>query len=147
MSPQWYSHQDQGGLGGQDYCRPGCTLDNMATMTADSTATLQRVRVLNALTGEVLYEPIHPWLERVTLFVLKKWTWNHGQATFPGAHTLFHLHFSMAQQPVDDFDCLGSLTTGPALDISCVLKHPQKPGIRTRKSIADAIVHHRPKRL
>ena len=81
------------------------------------------------------------------LFVLKKWTWVHGQATFPGVRTLFHLHFLVAQPPVDDFDCLGSLTTGPTLDISCVFKHPQKPGIRTRKSIADAIVHHRPKRL
>ena len=33
------------------------------------------------------------------------------------------------------------------MDISCVLKHPQKPGIRTRKSLAEAIVHYRPKRL
>ena len=38
----------------------------MATMSAERTATLQRVRVLSALTGEVLYEPTHPWLERVT---------------------------------------------------------------------------------
>ena len=118
-------------------------LDSMATGTADHTATLQRVRVLCALTGEILHEPTHPSLGQVKLFVLKKWRWIHGQVSFPGAHTLFHLHFLRDQHSIDNFDCLGSLTTETTLDISCVFKHPQQPGVRAHKSLAKAIVYYR----
>ena len=98
-------------------------------------------------TEEVLYEPTHPWLERVSISVLKKWTWINYRADCPDAHTLLHLHFFVAQQPIDDFMCLGGLISGPTLDILCVVKSPQKPGIRNGKSIADAIVQRQPKGL
>ena len=121
--------------------------DNLAMLTVDSTATMPTVRILSKRTGEVLYEPTHPWLERVCIFVLKKWIWINCRADCPDAHTLFHLHFFVAQQPIDDFICLGGLISGRTLDILCVIKSLQKPGIRHGKSIADAIVQHQPKRL
>ena len=119
----------------------------MATSPGNSIVTMPRVRVLCALTGELLYEPTHPWLEQVRIHLLKKWTWINGRDDLPAAHTLFHLHFYVAQQPVDDFMCLGDLVSGLTLDILCEVKPPQKPGIRNGKSMADAIVQHQPKRL
>lgn len=88
-----------------------------------------------------IYEPSNPRLDQVRLFVLKKWTWINGRVDLPEAHTLFHLHFVAAQQPIDDFMCLGALTMGQSLDIMCVVKSPQKPDIRHRKSLEDAIGH------
>ena len=103
--------------------------------------------MLCARTGEFLYEPTHPRLDQIRLYVLKKWTWINGRVDLPEAHTLFHLHFVVAQQPIDDFMCLGELTLGRSLDIMCVVKSPQKPDIRHRKSLEDAIGHHQRKRL
>ena len=73
----------------------------MASMRSDNTIAMRpRVRVWCARTGEFLYEPSHPRLDEIRLYVLKKWTWNGG-VDIPEAHTLFYLHFVVAQQPVD----------------------------------------------
>ena len=65
----------------------------------------------------------------------------------PQADTLFHLHFMVGQQPVDDFQCLGELMLGQPLDIQCVVKAPQRADIRHRKSLEDAIGQHQRERL
>ena len=98
-----------------------------------------RVRVLCALTGELIYEPTHPWLEQVRFHLLKKWTWINRGTSLPAALTLFHLHFEVEQQPVDDFQCMGELMLGRPLDIHVFVKAPQWPDIRHRKSFEDAI--------
>ena len=61
---------------------------------------MPRVRVLCALTGELIYEPTHPWLEQVKCHLLKKWTWSNKGEFLPTALTMFHLHFEANQQPV-----------------------------------------------
>ena len=71
----------------------------------------------------------------------------NGGVDMPEAHTLFYLHFVVDQQPVDDFQCLGELTLGRPLDVMCVVKAPQRPDIRHRKSLEDAIGQHQRKRL
>ena len=96
----------------------------MALTPDNSLATRPRVRVACARTGEFLYEPSHPRLDQIRLYVFKKWTWINGQVDLPEAHTLFYLHFMVAQQPIDDFMCLGELTLGRSLDIMCVVKSP-----------------------
>ena len=55
--------------------------------------------------------------------------------------------FEVAQQPVDDFLCLGELMMGLSLDIMCFVKAPHKPDIRHKKSLEDAICHQQRKRL
>ena len=75
----------------------------MATATDYSLAVRPRVRVLCALTGELIYEPTHPWLEQVRFHLLKKWTWINRGTYLPAALTLFYLHFEVEQQPMDDF--------------------------------------------
>ena len=102
-----------------------------------------RVRVWCARIGDFLYEPTHPRLAEIRLCALKKWTWINGGADMPQADTLFHLHFMVGQQPVDDFQCLGELMLGRPLDIKCVVKAPQRPDIRYRKSLEHAICHQR----
>ena len=77
-------------------------------------------------------------LDQIRLSVLKKWTWINGRLDLPEAHTLFYLYFVIALQPVDDFLCLGELTLRRSLDIMSVIKGPQKPDIRSRKSLEDA---------
>ena len=83
---------------------------------------MPRVRVLCALTGELIYEPTHPWLEQVRCHMLKKWTWINKGDSLPTALTMFHLHFEANQQPVDDFQCLGALTRGRPLLVHCSVK-------------------------
>ena len=106
-----------------------------------------RNRVWCARTGDFLYEPTHPRLEEIRLCALKKWTWINGGVDLPDADTLFYLHFMVGQQPVDDFQCLGELMLGRPLDVMCVVKAPQRPDIRHRKSLEDAIGQHQRKRL
>ena len=98
-----------------------------------------RVRVWCARTGDFLCEPTHPRLDEIRLCALKKWTWINGRVDLPEADTLFYLHFMVGQQPVDDFQRLGELMQGRPLDIKCVVKAPQRPDIRHRKSLEDAI--------
>ena len=98
--------------------------------------------MLCALTGELIYEPTHPWLEQVRLHLLKKWTWINKGGYLPAALTVFYLHFEVGQQPMDDFQCLGTLMLGRPLDILCVVKAPQRPDIRHRKCLEDAIGQH-----
>ena len=97
----------------------------MATAADYRLDGMPRVRVLCALTGELIYEPTHPWLEQVRCHLLKKWTWINKGIYLPTALTLFYLHFEVEQQPIDDFQCLGDLTHGRSLDIQCVVKAPQ----------------------
>ena len=78
---------------------------------------MPRVRVVCALTGELIYEPTHPWLAQVRCHLLKKWTWINKGIYLPTAVTLFYLQFEVDQQPVDDFQCLGDLTLGRPLDM------------------------------
>ena len=111
----------------------------MATATDYRLDGMPRVRVLCALTGELIYEPTHPWLEQVRLHLLKKWTWINRGTHLPAALTLFYLHFEVEQQPMDDFQCLGDLMLGRPLDIQCFVKAPQRPDIRHRKCLEDAI--------
>ena len=73
---------------------------------------------------------VSPRLDEIRLCVLTKWTWINGGIDLPEAHTLFYLHFVVAQQPVDDFQCLGELMLGRPLDIMCVVKAPQRPDTR-----------------
>ena len=108
---------------------------------------MPRVRVLCALTGELIYEPTHPWLEQVRCHLLKKWTWINKGIYLPTALTLFYLHFEVDQQPVDDFQCLGDLALGRPLDIQCFAKAPQRPDIRHRKRLEDAIEQLQGQRL
>ena len=108
---------------------------------------MPRVRVLCALTGELIYEPTHPWLEQVRCHLLKKWTWINKGNYLPTALTMFYLHFEVNQQPVDDFQCLGALTLGRPLDIRCFVKAPQRPDIRHRKCVEDAIEQLQGQRL
>ena len=75
----------------------------MATATDSISDVRPRVRVLCALTGELIYEPTHPWLEQVRLHLLKKWTWINRGTYLSAALTLFYLHFEVEQQPMDDF--------------------------------------------
>ena len=93
-----------------------------------------------------LCEPTHP-LAEFRLCALKKWTWINGRVDLPEADTLFYLHFRVGQQPVDDFQRLGELMQGRPLDIKCVVKAPQRPDIRHRKSLEDAIGQHQHQRL
>ena len=60
---------------------------------------------------------------------------------------MFHLHFEANQQAVDDFQCLGALTHGRPLLIHCSVKTPQRPDIRHRKCLADAIEQRQGQRL
>ena len=106
-----------------------------------------RVRVLCALTGELIYEPTHPWLEQVRFHLLKKWTWINKGESLPTAVTMFHLHFEANQQPVDDFQCIGALTQGRPLLIHCTVKAPQRPDIRHRRRMVDAIEQRQRQRL
>ena len=106
-----------------------------------------RVRVLCALTGELIYEPSHPWLEQVRCHLLKKWTWINKGDFLPTALTMFHLHFEVNRQSVDDFQCLGALTLGRPLLIHCSVKAPQRPDIRHRKCMVDAIAQRQSQRL
>ena len=108
---------------------------------------MPRVRVLCALTGELIYEPTHPWLEQVRCHLLKKWTWINKGEFLPTALTMFHLHFEVNRQPVDDFQCLGALTLGRPLLIHCSVKAPQRPDIRHRKCMVDAIEQRQGQRL
>ena len=108
---------------------------------------MPRVRVLCALTGELIYEPTHPWLEQVRCHLLKKWTWINKGEFLPTALTMFHLHFEVNRQPVDDFQCLGALTLGRPLLIHCSVKAPQRPDIRHRKCMVDAIEQRHGQRL
>ena len=103
--------------------------------------------MLCALTGELIYEPTHPWLEQVRCHLLKKWTWINKGIYLPTALTLFYLQFEVEQQPIDDFQCLGDLTLGRPLDIQCFVKAPQRPGIRHRKCLEDAIEQLQGQRL
>ena len=82
-------------------------------MESDYTVTMRpRVRVWCARTGDFLYEPTHPRLEKICLCAIKKWTWINGRVDLPEADTLLYLHFVVGQQPVDDFQCLGELMLG-----------------------------------
>ena len=60
---------------------------------------------------------------------------------------MFHLHFEVNRQPVDDFQCLGALTLGRPLFIHCSVKAPQRPDIRHRKCMVDAITQRQSQRL
>ena len=119
----------------------------MATASVYRIDSMPRVRVLCALTGELIYEPTHPWLEQVRCHLLKKWTWINKGIYLPTALTLFYLHFEVDQQPVDDFQCLGDLALGRPLDIQCFAKAPQRPDIRHRKRLEDAIEQLQGQRL
>ena len=103
----------------------------MATATDYRLDGMPRVRVLCALTGGLIYEPTHPWLEQVRLHLLKKWTWINRGTYLPAALTLFYLHFEVEQQPMDDFQCLGDLMLRRPLDIQCFVRVPQRPDIRS----------------
>ena len=46
-------------------------LKHMATATDYRLDGMPRVRVLCALTGELIYEPTHPWLEQSRAHLLK----------------------------------------------------------------------------
>ena len=127
------------------YCR--LRRQHMATASDYRIDGMPRVRVLCALTGELIYEPTHPWLEQVRCHLLKKWTWINKGIYLPTALTLFYLHFEVDQQPVDDFQCLGDLTLGRPLDIQCFVKAPQRPDIRHRKRLEDAIEQLQGQRL
>ena len=109
--------------------------------------SMPRVRVVCALTGELIYEPTHPWLAQVRCHLLKKWTWINKGIYLPTALTLFYLQFEVDQQPVDDFQCLGDLTLGRPLDIQCFVRAPQRPDIRHRKRLEDAIEQLQGQRL
>ena len=74
----------------------------MATAADYRVDGMPRVRVLCALTGELIYEPTHPWLEQVRCHLLKKWTWINKGIYLPTALTLFYLHFEVEHQPIDD---------------------------------------------
>ena len=106
-----------------------------------------RVRVLCALTGELIYEPSHPWLEQVQCHLLKKWTWINKGDSLPEARTMFYLYFEADRQPVDDFQCLGALTRGRPLLIHCSVRVPHRPDIRHRKCMMDAIAQRQGQRL
>ena len=108
---------------------------------------MPRVRVVCALTGELIYEPTHPWLAQVRCHLLKKWTWINKGIYLPTAVTLFYLQFEVDQQPVDDFQCLGDLSLGQPLDIQCFVRAPQRPDIRHRKRLEDAIEQLQGQRL
>ena len=73
------------------YDSPFRVVEKMAWTPDNRLATVPRVRVLCARTGEFLYEPTHPRLEQIRLYVLKKWTWINGRVDLPEAHTLFSL--------------------------------------------------------
>ena len=119
----------------------------MATAADHRLDGMPRVRVLCALTGELIYEPTHPWLEQVRCHLLKKWTWINKGIYLPTAATLFYLQFEVEQQPIDDFQCLGDLTLGRPLDIQCFVKASQRPDIRHRKRLEDAIEQLQGQRL
>ena len=119
----------------------------MATASDYRVDGMPRVRVLCALTGELIYEPSHPWLEQVRCHLLKKWTWINRGEFLPTALTMFHLQFEVDRQPVDDFQCLGALTLGRPLLIHCSVKAPQRPDIRHRKCMVDAIEQCQSQRL
>ena len=119
----------------------------MATASDYRVDGMPRVRVLCAVTGELIYEPTHPWLEQVRCHLLKKWTWINKGEFLPTALTMFHLHFEANQQPVDDFQCLGALTLGRPLLLHCSVKAPQRPDIRHRKRMVDAIEQRQGQRL
>ena len=104
----------------------------MATSTDYSIVATPRVRVLCTLTGELIYEPTHPWLERVRLHLLKKWKWINKGVYLPAALTVVYLHFEVGQQPMGDFQCLGALMLLRPLDILWFVKAPQRPDIRHR---------------
>ena len=103
--------------------------------------------MLCAITGELIYEPTHPWLEQVRGHLLKKWTWINKGDSLPTALTMFHLHFEANQQPVDDFQCLGALTLGRPLLIHCTVKAPRRPDIRHKRRMVDAIEQCQGQRL
>ena len=132
-------------MGSQDYWHP--RWQRMATASDYRVDGMPRVRVLCALTGELIYEPTHPWLEQVRCHMLKKWTWINKGDSLPTALTMFHLHFEANQQPVDDFQCLGALTRGRPLLIHCSVKAPQRPDIRHRRRMVDAIEQRQGQRL
>ena len=132
-------------MGSQDYWH--LRWQRMATASENRVDGMPRVRVLCALTGEVIFEPTHPWLEQVRCHLLKKWTWINKGIYLPTAVTLFHLHFEVDQQPVDDFQCLGDLARGRPLDIQCLTKAPQKPDVRHRKRLEEAIEQLQGQRL
>ena len=119
----------------------------MATASDYRVDGTPRVRVLCAVTGELIYEPTHPWLGQVRFHLLKKWTWINKGESLPLALTMFHLHFEANQQPVDDFQCIGALTQGRPLLIHCTVKAPQRPDIRHRRRMVDAIEQRQGQRL
>ena len=121
--------------------------DRMAIASDYRVDGMPRVRVLCASTGELIYEPTHPWLEQVRCHLLKKWTWINKGEFLPTASTMFHLHFEVDRQPVDDFQCLGALTLGRPLLIHCSVRAPQRPDIRHRKCMVDAIEQGHGQRL
>ena len=106
-----------------------------------------RVRVLCASTGELIYEPTHPWLEQVRCHLLKKWTWINKGETLPTASTMFHLQLEANQQPLDDFQCIGALLQGRPLLIYCSVRAPQRPDTRHRRHMVDAIEQRQGRRL
>ena len=132
-------------MGRQDYWH--LRWQRMATASDYRVDGTPRVRVLCALTGELIYEPTHPWLGQVRCHLLKKWTWINKGESLPTAQTMFHLHFEANQQPVDDFQCLGALTQGRPLLIHCTVKAPQRPDIRHRRRMVDAIEQGQGRRL
>ena len=79
--------------------------------------------------------------------MLKKWTWIHTRTELPDDYILFNLDFVLDNQQVDDFGCLGDLTTAPTLDLGCVFKVLPKPGARACKPLAEAIGKCQPKRI
>ena len=85
------------------------------------------------------------WARFCQCFCLQR-DWARCRAAL-GAKKMFYLHFEVEQQPVDDFRCLGDLMLGRPLDIMCVVKAPQRPDIRHRKSLEDTIGQHQCKRL
>ena len=121
----------------------------MATATANEAATvsLQRVYVRSAITGELIYDPTHPWLSQVRVFRLKRWTCINGSEDLPSGCTMFHFEFLCNQQRVDDFRCLGDLTSERTLELTCVVKNLPRPGARACRSLAEAIRDHQPRRI
>ena len=53
------------------YCPGRIPHDHMATAADYRVDGMPRVRALCALTGELIYEPTHPWLEQVRCHLLK----------------------------------------------------------------------------
>ena len=132
-------------VGSQDYWH--LRWQRMATESENRVDGMPRDRVLCSLTGEVIFELTHPWLEQVRCHLLKKWTWSFKGIYLPTAVTLFHLHFEVDQQPVDDFQCLGDLASGRPLDILCLTRAPQKPDVRHKKCLEEAIEQLQGQRL